>query len=113
MVGYYPGTVIAGRVAVSACLCQRGVSGLVHFCIIEIVVTAGTVIVREFACSSGRVHFFVFPERQVADGFVNSSIRIVAAHTVRCGGKFYTRVMEVDLRQACDIAVLVARIAIV
>ncbi len=113
MVGYYPGTVIAGRVAVRACLCQRGIPGLVHFSIIEIVVTGGTVIVRECSSSSGRVHFFVFPERQVADGFVNASIRIVAAHTIRCGCEFYTRVMEVDLRQACDVAVLVARIAIV
>ncbi len=100
MVDYYPGTVIAGRVAVRACLCQRGIPGLVHFSIIEIVMTGGTVIVREFSSSSGRVHFFVFPERKVGDGFVNSSIRIVAAHTVRCGGKFDTGVMEVDLGQA-------------
>ncbi len=100
MVDYYPGTVIAVGVAVRACLCQGGVSGLVHFGIIEVVVTGGTVIVREFSCSSGCVHFFVFPERQVVYGFVNSSIRIVAAHAIRGGGEFYTGVMEIDLGQA-------------
>ncbi len=115
MVDYYPGTVIAGRVAVRACLCQGGVSGLVHFGIIEVVVAGGTVIVRECSCSSCRVHVFVFPERDVGYAFVNSagtSGSIVAAYTIRCGGKFDTGVMEIDLGQACDVAVLVARIAI-